>query len=106
MPHLRIQNLHELTLSFEKQHTILEVLHQHRIDWMHACGAKGRCTTCKAVILEGGEHLGPLTVHEQRYADKGLLKPNERLACQCIIEQSLSVRVPDVSKLPHMDYSA
>jgi ferredoxin, 2Fe-2S len=105
MPVLRIQNLFDLTLSFENKHSILEILQQNRIDWMHACGAKGRCTTCKARVVEGVEHLGPLTPHEQRYADKGQLKANERLACQCQVEDSLTIVVPEASKLPHMTYS-
>jgi 2Fe-2S ferredoxin len=77
----------------------------NRIDWMHACGAKGRCTTCRMKVLQGSETLGPLTMAELKYRRAGLLLEDERLACQAIVTGSLVVRVPDDSKLPHVRYS-
>lgn len=77
----------------------------NRIDWMHACGAKGRCTTCRMKILQGLDALGPLTPAEQKYRRSGLLLEDERLACQAIVTGNLRVRVPDDTKLPHVSYS-
>lgn len=84
---------------------VLQLLHGHGIDWMHACGGKGRCTTCKMIMLEGSENLAPLTIAEMGYRKQGLLNANERLACQAKIEGPIRVAVPDDSKLPHMKYS-
>ncbi len=36
-------------------------------DWMHACGAKGRCTTCRIVLVSGADALTPPTAAELRY---------------------------------------
>lgn len=85
--------------------TALQVLQSNYIDWMHACGGKGRCTTCKMIIVEGGDHLGDLTGAEKDYRQQGLLKDNERLACQVRVSGDLKVRVPDESKLPHLRYT-
>ena len=40
---------------------------------MHACGAKGRCTTCRLQVLAGQENLSPLTAAELRYRAAGRL---------------------------------
>ncbi len=85
--------------------TALELLHGNFVDWMHECGGKGRCTTCKMIIMEGGEHLGALTESETRYRALRLLKDNERLACQATVNGIIRVLVPDGSKLPHLRYN-
>ncbi|MBK7651108.1 MAG: (2Fe-2S)-binding protein [Flammeovirgaceae bacterium] len=44
--------------------SVLKLVQANYIDWMHACGGKGRCTTCKFEIVEGGDQLGPITAAE------------------------------------------
>ncbi len=77
----------------------------NQLDWMHACGGKGRCTTCRFRIIEGANHLASLTKPEERYREQGLLQPNERLACQVIVLDDVVISVPDDCKLPHLQYS-
>jgi ferredoxin, 2Fe-2S len=84
---------------------LLYHVQQNYIDWMHACGGKGRCTTCKAIIVSGSENLAPLTPAEERYRAMGALGKSERLACQVIVTGNITVRIPDEGKLPHMHYS-
>ena len=52
------------------------------LDWMHSCGGKGRCTTCKCIVLSGMENLSHVTPAETKYRQEGLLKDDERLCCQ------------------------
>ena len=85
--------------------TALRHFQAHFVDWMQACGAKGRCTTCRMIVLRGGESLGPLTAAEHKYRREGLLLNNERLACHVKVTADLVVRVPDDAKLPHLSYS-
>lgn len=85
--------------------TVLNHLHEHYLDWMHACGAKGRCTTCKMVVIDGAEHLNEFTKAELKYIDRGELGQNERLACQAIASGDIIIRVPRAGKLPHINYS-
>lgn len=77
----------------------------HQLDWMHACGGKGRCTTCRFKIVEGADHIAPLTKAEERYRAQNLLQLNERLACQAIALDDVVISVPNDCKLPHLDYS-
>lgn len=62
--------------------TLLAAIHAAGHDWLHACGAKGRCTTCRLQVLAGAEYLTPLTEPERRYHAAGRLRPTERLTCQ------------------------
>ena len=84
---------------------VIRHLQASRVDWMQACGAKGRCTTCRMEVIQGSEGLGPLTVAEQKYRQSGLLLAHERLACQAVVTESLIIRVPNDTKLPHLTYS-
>jgi ferredoxin, 2Fe-2S len=90
----------------EQSRSILATLQAERIDWMHACGGKGRCTTCRFSVVSGAAHLSPLTSHELRYRQQGDLRNNERLACQVRTIGDILIRVPEEGKLPHIEYSS
>jgi ferredoxin, 2Fe-2S len=84
---------------------LLRHFQENRLDWMHACGGKGRCTTCKVIVVKGDEHLSHVTPAENRYRAMGALKENERLSCQVRISGDITIEVPDEYKLPHINYS-
>lgn len=106
MSQIIITNLFNKTLKIGSNYpNLLKGLQEHYIDWMHACGGKGRCTTCKAIIVEGMENLTHLTEAERAYKEKGLLHENERLICQTQMKGDLIVSIPEENKFPHIDYS-
>lgn len=106
MPQITIRNLYNKEIPVvDSTKSILQNLQMAYQDWMHACGGKGRCTTCKMRILVGWHNLSPFTKAELKYQHAGRLKSNERLACQCFTTGDLVVEVPDSNKLPHLDYS-
>ncbi len=100
-----IENLGQKEVWSRGQASVLKVLQSNYIDWMHACGGKGRCTTCKMIVEEGWDHLSPRSGPELNYFKKGELADNERLACQASVLGSCRIRVPAETKLPHMRYS-
>ncbi|GHB42227.1 2Fe-2S iron-sulfur cluster-binding protein [Mongoliitalea lutea] len=102
-----IENLnHEEISSSSSGRKVIELIHENYIDWMHACGKKGRCTSCKMIVIKGGENLDELTDREEFFKSKGRLKTNERLTCQTKIKQGeLLIRVADENKFPHISYS-
>ncbi len=51
------------------------------------------------------ENLGEITAPEIKYQEIKRLSQNERLACQAIVTGDLTVKVPDIYKLPHLEYS-
>ena len=106
MAKLIVQNLGSLTVNVSAPQTVLQAIQATGLDWMHACGAKGRCTTCRIVVLQGMEHLGELSPAEQRYRNNQRLKDNERLTCQCMLHGGdITGKVPEQTKLPHQAYS-
>lgn len=106
MPNLVIQNMSGLNLKVtNNSQSILENVQENYIDWMHACGGKGRCTTCRAEIVSGMEQLSPLNEAEQRMSAR--INSNERLCCQAKIigNQDVVIRVPKGSQFPHINYA-
>ncbi len=102
---LTIENLPGAGVNVPAGATLLAALQAAGHDWMHACGAKGRCTTCRLEVKAGLEHLSPLTPPEQRYQAAGRLRANERLTCQAHLPAGEVVgRVPEATKLPHVAY--
>jgi 2Fe-2S ferredoxin len=106
MASIMIENLFKKTLHVtDLSKTLLQHFHDQQIDWMHSCGGKGRCTTCKVLIKEGHEHFKPSTFAEEKYRKEGALNVGERLACQAKIQGDVIVVVPAEYQLPHVLYS-
>jgi ferredoxin, 2Fe-2S len=105
MPKLILQNLYQKVVLVEPGQKILTAMGVAGIDWMHACGGKGRCTTCRIIVIAGMAGLGELHPPEVKYRQQGRLKGNERLACQCTLEADAVGRVPEETKFPHQRYS-
>ena len=106
MPRILIENLFKTVIYVtDESKTLLRHLHDQGIDWMHACGGKGRCTTCKAIVKEGNEHVAPLTQAELKYLRDGALGSGERLACQARIVGDVTIIAPPEYHLPHLRYS-
>ena len=106
MAFIMIENLFKKTLHVTNHSkTLLKHFQDNGMDWMHACGGKGRCTTCKVIIKAGEEHFQELTAAELKYFRDGGLTAHERLACQAIITGDVCVIAPKEYQLPHIRYS-
>ena len=106
MASILIENLDQREVeAIDLSLTVLRHLQDHQIDWMHACGGKGRCTTCRFQIMSNPEALEPDTEAEIRYRRQQALAENERLACQAKLNGTIRIRVPEECKLPHLHYS-
>lgn len=105
MPLLTILNLPGARLEVLPGQSLLAALQHAGFDWMHACGAKGRCTTCRVQVTAGMAHLTPPTAAELHYQAAGRLHPNERLTCQArLTGGDAQGRVPEATQLPHVRY--
>ncbi|TDQ13781.1 2Fe-2S ferredoxin [Algoriphagus boseongensis] len=107
MPRIIIQNLGNFIIDSEStDRKVIELIHENGIDWMHACGKKGRCTTCKMILVKQEAQLNELTERELFYRSQNRLKPNERLTCQTqILEGEILIRVAEINKFPHLQYT-
>lgn len=96
-----------LNLEAKKEgQTLLEIAFEAGLDWMHACGGKGKCTTCRFKMETGNHHLHPETEAEIHFRNLLKLRADERLACQCRIHQQaeISIRIPKSCRLSHLHY--
>ncbi len=101
-----IKNLYNQELDLlDCKRSLLHCLLESGQDWMHACGGKGRCTTCKVQVLEGMASLSVLSPAELKYREKKLLLEDERLSCQVRLSGDITIQVPEESQLPHIRYS-
>ncbi|MDQ3292507.1 MAG: (2Fe-2S)-binding protein [Bacteroidota bacterium] len=106
MPIVKIQNLFGKAINVAAGQTVLQAILEAGIDWMHACGAKGRCTTCRLIVTEGQAYFTALSAAEQKFRNQGRLKENERLLCQCMLPAGeVSGYIPEQTKFPHVIYS-
>ena len=101
-----IENLDKKELFVnDSTKTVLRHFQDQFIDWMYACGGKGRCTTCKMIVVSGEENLSAPTEAEAKYRNEGQLLAGERLTCQAKVSGDLTLRVPREGKLPHVIYT-
>ena len=86
MASIRIQNLdavHEIEIGS----TILETNLENDIDHTNDCGGNCACSTCKVIVISGGEFLSEQEEDERDTLDAYGWDPDEfRLSCQCVVE--------------------
>lgn len=112
MSTITIQNMNAVEFSADTKKSVLQNILDEQLDWLHSCGGKGKCTTCKMIVKEGAELLTPKGSVEKNFFELEKLKENERLACQCSLKNNIEedsklvICVADSNKFPHIEYSA
>jgi adenylate cyclase len=79
-------------IEASEQETILQALLRGGVRQAHVCGGKGRCSTCRLLVLQGLENCSPPEPKEQRIAARLHFPPTIRLACQTQISGPIKVR--------------
>jgi 2Fe-2S ferredoxin len=69
----------------KQDETLLDVARRAGAPLGNSCGAIGICARCTVVVVTGAENLSPPTSIESRVAAQRGLSPNERLACQAVV---------------------
>ena len=105
MPSVKVQNFSDKTIDWvDKSNNLLDILLQ-QMDIMHACGGKGRCTTCKVNVIESQNMIRELSEVENKFFAQHRLTSKQRLSCQFVPTESLVIEIPEECKLPHQKYS-
>lgn len=84
---------------FKKGITIFDAAKALGIDLSSLCGGKGTCGKCKVKIESGMKGLNPLTEQELKHITEEEMKTGYRLACQAIPTTTVSVYVPERSRI-------
>ncbi|MCX2744530.1 2Fe-2S iron-sulfur cluster-binding protein [Mangrovivirga sp. M17] len=102
-----ITSLKDRSIIFsDNNDSFLDIFKKENIQWMNICGGKGKCTTCRMLVINGSENISKPTEVEKRFLFLNRLKPGERLACQAKpIKGNIEIKTPQDYKLPHINYS-
>jgi 2Fe-2S ferredoxin len=103
MHQLYIKSL-EKCIEVAEEQSLLQAIQAQRIDWLHTCGGKGRCVSCRVSVVEGKENLSPRSEVEDNFLQQKRLQPDERLTCQTTVIGNAAVVVPKKVRLGHVVY--
>src|SRR3954454_6863821 len=88
MPKLTVEGVGTFEVPSDKR-LVLVLEDEARIDQLHACGGKARCTTCRVEFLAGEPE-------QMTVAEKTILAARNlsgvRLSCQILCDHDMSVR--------------
>ena len=84
---MQIEFVGERAIPINNDQTILEASLQAGITHFHACGGRGKCTTCRIMVLEGNENLSKPNRKEAKLRDSIRMTTSIRLACQTRVEK-------------------
>jgi adenylate cyclase len=79
--------------------TVLEMFRRFGIPHAALCGGRARCGTCRVLVLDGVEALGPAGPNEARLLRRISAPDGVRLACQIRPRQDLQVQILLASRL-------
>jgi len=88
---VRIRYANGPEVSATKGLTLLEISRTNGVPHTSLCGGRGRCTTCRVIIEQGGDRLHPPSAAEARSLAAVKAPPNARLACQIRPSHPLTV---------------
>jgi ferredoxin, 2Fe-2S len=71
--------------------TLLDLARRAGAPLGNSCGAVGICARCKVRVLTGAEYLSPPTSVELRFSTARAFAPDERMACQAVVEGDCEV---------------
>ena len=99
---MQIEFVGERIISVDKDQTVLDASLRAGIPHFHACGGKGKCTTCRIMVLEGEENLSPPNKKESKLRESIRMTSTIRLACQTkVLREPVVVEriIKDISEI-------
>ncbi|MBT1704099.1 adenylate/guanylate cyclase domain-containing protein [Chryseosolibacter indicus] len=73
-------------VTIQTGESLLEASLRAGIQHLHVCGGKGKCSTCRVLILEGHSNLSAPNNKEKQLNKKLSFLPDIRLACQTTVQ--------------------
>ena len=100
MPKIIFKN-DKLTVDVEKGLSVLDAALRHNVLLYHTCGGNCSCSTCRVLVVSGGENLSPIESSEAEILDSFDLKAPHRLGCQAaVMKDEVEVEIPSREKAP------
>ena len=91
MPILTVEGVGTFDVA-ESKRLVLALEQDAKVDQLHACGGRARCTTCKVEFVSG-EPAAMTVAEHTALTNKGLAGTGVRLSCQILCDHDMTVRV-------------
>src|SRR5919106_6131994 len=91
MPKLTVADIGEFDVPQGKR-LVLALEDEAKVDQLHACGGKAKCTTCRVEFV-AGEPDRMTKAERDVLAAKGVTEPGVRLSCQIPVDHDMTVRL-------------
>lgn len=82
---MKVEFVGERTVDVRADQSILEAALKSGIPHFHACGGKAKCSTCRILVLSGGDKLSSPNRKELKLKEAVKLPSSVRLACQTFV---------------------
>lgn len=79
------------TAEAKANETVLDAARRAAVPLGNSCGGVGICARCRVRVVEGAEALAPMTSIEIRVTQQRGFAPEERLACQAVVQGDCAV---------------
>lgn len=79
------------TAAARDDETLLDVARRAAAPLGNSCGGVGICARCKVRVLSGPGNLSPPTSVELRFGTARGFAPDERMACQAVVQGNCEV---------------
>lgn len=79
------------TAESKANETVLDAARRAAVPLGNSCGGIGVCARCRIRIVEGADSLAPMTSIEVRVTTQRGFNPDERLACQAVVNGDCTV---------------
>ena len=91
MPVIRIEPDNK-EIKFRGKTTILKATRGAKIEHQHACGGRGKCSTCRVKVVKGLDNCNSRSLRERKIAQHLGFSDEVRLACQTTIHGDVDVK--------------
>ncbi len=89
MPKVTFKN-DNLTVECAAGSKLVDVCEKNGASVNFSC-KEGVCLTCLVNVVSGGNNLGPMTENEKSTLEAFGAKPNQRLACQVVVNGDCTI---------------
>ena len=89
----------DIEIRTDRGETLLDLANELQIGIEALCGGNGVCGTCMVQVIEGDEHLSPVTEEERSFLGDDQIEKGYRLGCEAEVGQGdVTVFVPSKSR--------
>lgn len=84
----------DMTIDVNDGYKLIDLCEEHDTSILFGC-RDGACGACMVKVKSGAEHLSPMGDDEKDFLETMAAEPDERLACQCVVNGDVTLEVSE-----------